>query len=141
MRNYDFEGEPYVVIEREEPGFGTFLLGALVGASAALLFAPRSGEATRRMLGEQARRATDSMRDTVEDVTDRIADRAADVRDRVADRVDEVRINVRRGQQQVVDAFDAGRAAAVEARIELERRLAESKAARRDRDDVDVGSM
>jgi len=132
MGSYDFEGEPYVVIEREEPGFGTFLLGALVGAGVALLFAPRSGEDTRQMLGEHARRATDTVRDAVEDVTDRVAERAADVRDRVADRVDEVRTSVRRSQQQVVDAFDAGRAAAVEARLELERRLAETKAARRD---------
>lgn len=132
MRNYDFEGEPYVVIERDEPGIGTFLLGALVGASAALLFAPRSGDATRRMLGEHARRATDTVRDAVEEVTDRVVERAADVRDRVADHVDDVRTSVRRSQQQVVDAFDAGRAAAVEARVELERRLAESKAARRD---------
>lgn len=141
MRNYDFEGEPYVVIEREEPGFGTFLLGALAGAGMALLFAPRSGEATRRLIGEQARRATDTMRDTVEDVTDRLADRAADVRDRVAEHVDDVRTSVRRSQQQVVDAFDAGRAAAIEARLELERRLAESRAARLERDDVDVGSV
>lgn len=132
MRNYDFDGEPYVVIEREEPGIGTFLFGALVGASAALLFAPRSGEATRQLLGEQARRATDTVRDAVEQVTESVTDRAADVRDRMNERVDDVRSSVRRSQQQVVDAFDAGRAAAVEARIELERRLAESKAARRD---------
>lgn len=132
MRNYDFEGEPYVVIERDEAGIGTFLFGALVGAAAALLFAPRTGEDTRRMLGEQARRATDTVRDAVDDATDRVVERATDVRERVADRVDDMRESVRRQGQQVVDAFDAGRAAAIEARFELERRLADSKAARRD---------
>lgn len=141
MRDYDFDGEPYIVIEREEPGFGTFLFGALVGAGVALLFAPRSGEDTRRIIGEQAQRASDTVRDAIDDVTDRVAERAADVRDRAADRVDEVRDSVRRSRRQVVDAFDAGRAAAIDARIDLERRLAETKAARRDQGDVGTGSM
>jgi gas vesicle protein len=132
MRDYDFDGEPYVVIERDEPGIGTFLLGALVGAGAALLFAPRSGEATRRLIGERARQAGDTMRDAVEDVTDQVSARVAEVRDRVAEQVDEAREAVRRQQRQVVDAFDAGRETAIEARVELERRLAEAKAARRD---------
>ena len=35
--------------------FAAFIIGALAGAAAALLWAPASGEETRRMLGERAR--------------------------------------------------------------------------------------
>lgn len=35
-------------------GFGAFLIGGLLGAVLALLFAPRSGEETREMLAEKA---------------------------------------------------------------------------------------
>jgi gas vesicle protein len=46
MRDND-EG-PYIVIERESGGgIGSFVLGALVGAGLALLFAPKSGAETQ----------------------------------------------------------------------------------------------
>jgi gas vesicle protein len=40
-----------------------FFLGGLVGASAALLFAPQSGRDTREQLGQRLRRTADSARD------------------------------------------------------------------------------
>lgn len=132
MRDYDFDGEPFVVIERQESGLGTFLLGATLGVAAALLFAPRAGSATRRLIGERAREAGDSVRDTMLEVTDRVAAEASDVRDRVTDRVDAARDVVRRSQDQVLDAIDAGRAAALEGRAELERKIAENRANRRE---------
>jgi len=49
MSDYEWDDdEPIVVIEKNEPGIGTFLVGLAVGAGLALLFAPRSGEETRR---------------------------------------------------------------------------------------------
>lgn len=132
MRDYDFDGEPFVVIERQESGIGSFLLGATLGVAAALLFAPRTGSDTRRLLGERARDAGDTVRDTMLEVTDRVTAEAADVRDRVTDRVDAARDAVRRSQDQVLDAIDAGRAAALEARAELERKIAENRANRRE---------
>ncbi len=46
MRDHD--ETPYIVIEREGGGgLGSFILGALVGAGLALLFAPQSGEETQ----------------------------------------------------------------------------------------------
>jgi gas vesicle protein len=132
VRNYDFEGEPFVVIEREEPGIGTLLLGAAIGAGIALLLAPRTGADTRRMIGNRARRTTDRMRDAASGIADDVTSRVDDVRDRVAERVGAARDAVRRGQDHVLDAVDAGRFAALEARSELERRIAENKAARRE---------
>jgi gas vesicle protein len=132
MRGYDFEGEPFVVIEREEARIGTLLLGVALGAGLAMLFAPRSGADTRRLIGEQARRTGDRLRDAASDVTDNVTSRVSDVRERVTERVGAARDVVRRGQDRVLDAVDAGRFAAVEARSELERRIAENKAARRE---------
>jgi gas vesicle protein len=132
MRNRGYEGEPFVVIEREEPGFGTLLLGAAIGAGIALLLAPRSGEDTRRMISHSARRTSGRLRSAAMDVADAVSSQANGVRDRVSDHVDAVRAAVRRGQDQVLDAVDAGRDAAVAARSDLERRIAENKAARRE---------
>jgi gas vesicle protein len=131
MRDYDFEGEPFVVIEREEPGIGTLLLGVAIGTGLALLFAPRTGADTRRMIGNRARRASDRVRDVAGEVAGNVTSQVNDVRDRVTDRVGAARDAIRRGQDQVLDAVDAGRSAAAEARTELERKIAENKAARR----------
>ncbi|MGI9090974.1 MAG: YtxH domain-containing protein [Gemmatimonadaceae bacterium] len=132
MRDYDFNGEPFVVIERQDSGIGNFLLGISIGVGAALLFAPRAGTDTRRLIGDRARRAGETVLDTVNEVSDRVAADAADVRDRVTDTVDSARDAVRRRQDQVLDAIDAGRAAAAEGRAELERKIAENKASRRE---------
>ena len=132
MRDYDFEGEPFVVIERPEPGIGTLLLGVAIGAGIALLLAPRSGADTRRMIGHRARRTGDRVRDAATDVADNVASQVNQVHDQVTERVWAARDAVRRGQDHVLDAVDAGRFAAVEARSELERKIAENKAARRE---------
>jgi gas vesicle protein len=49
----------------------SFLLGGLTGAALAILFAPRSGEETREMLGGKIRdRATARGREILEDASD-----------------------------------------------------------------------
>lgn len=141
MRNYSFDGEPYVVIERREGGVGAFVLGALVGVGVALLVAPRDGVATRAMLGNRARRMRDQVLDSVEELTETVEAHAEEARAGLQERVDGARGAVRRRTQQVADALDAGRAAALEARAELERRIAESKTARRERDVLAVDEL
>lgn len=131
MRRYQFDKEPYVVIERHEPGIGNFLLGAVVGAAAALLLAPRSGAATRSMIGERARRVRDRALDAMDEATETVGARAEEMRADVQERLGLARAAVRRRGRHLTHAFDAGRAAADEARSDLEWRLAESKAARR----------
>src|SRR5687768_18448768 len=71
MSYYEYDDEePFVVIEKTESGISTFLLGALAGAAVALLFAPRTGAATRAELTRTARRAQESARDMVDDVAE-----------------------------------------------------------------------
>jgi gas vesicle protein len=130
MSDYDWEDDgPYVVIERNEPGIGSFVLGALIGAGVALLFAPRSGEETRRDLQRRAKRVGDQAQEFVAEVTDTVGEKIENARRGVEERIDSTRQAVDLKRRQVSNAVDAGRAAAQQARVELEQRIAETKAA------------
>jgi gas vesicle protein len=121
--------EPYVVVERGGPGVGSFILGIALGAGVALLLAPQSGEETRRTIARRARRAQEVAQDFVQDVSGTVAEKFKEVRSTVEDRIDATLDSVDRKRRQVSNAYDAGRAAARQARGELEQRIAESKAA------------
>jgi gas vesicle protein len=122
--------EPYVIVERHEgAGIGTLLIGLVLGAGAALLFAPQSGEQTRRGIARRARRAQEAAQGFVEDVSGTVADKFNDVRASVEERIEATLDAVDDKKRRVSNAFHAGRAAAREARGELEQRIAETKAA------------
>jgi gas vesicle protein len=132
MPRYEFdEDQPYVVIERHTESVGPFLLGIALGAGVALLLAPRSGAATRRDIRRRALRVRRAAENVATEVTDTVVDTFQDARRRVEDQIDSARQVIDLKRQQVQRAMDAGRAAAQEAREELEQRIAESKAAYR----------
>jgi len=126
---WDDDDEPYVVIEKSEPGVGTFLAGLAIGAGLALLFAPRSGEETRRDLERRARKIGDQAKDLVSEVTETVSEKVQEAKAGVESRIDSARNAVELKRRQVTNAVDAGRAAAQQARVELEQRIAETKAA------------
>jgi gas vesicle protein len=115
MSHYD--NLPYVVVERRGGGVGAFLMGALCGAAAALLFAPRSGRETREELRVGALRLKDRAEETVRSLQDSVVDTIDNVRDEVTDRIDMAR-----------EAFEAGRQAARETRRDMERRVDDARA-------------
>ena len=127
-----YYGGPYVVVEKRDAGIGTFLIGVALGAGIALLLAPRSGEETRRGIARRARRAQEAARDFVEDVSGTVADKFQEVRASVEERIEATLDAVDDKKRRVTNAFHAGRAAARDARGELEQRIAESKAAYKD---------
>jgi gas vesicle protein len=129
MRDYEFDDEPFVVIEKEEGSVGSFLLGAAIGAGLALLFAPRAGAETRREIGRSARRVRDAATDAASGVRENMTDAFDHARASVEDRIGAARDVVERKKRQVAEAMEAGRAAARQARDDLERRIAETKAA------------
>ena len=130
MSDYDWDDdEPYVVIEQRQPGIGSFLLGLAVGAGVALLFAPRTGEETRRDLQRRAREVGDQAQDLVSEITESVGNTLQQAKDKVEGRIDAARDAVDLKRRQVTNAVDAGRAAAQQARVELEQRIAETKAA------------
>ena len=121
MRDHD--DTPYIVIEREGgggAGIGSFVLGALVGAGLALLFAPQSGEETQEELKTRALQLKDTARDRVREAQTNLEGRLSTAREHVQARVESVK-----------DAVESGRQAAVEARDDLEAKLERSKAAYR----------
>ena len=129
MRHHEHDEQPYIVIEKHSGGVGNLLVGVLIGAGVALLFAPRSGEETRTDIKRRARKAGDTVRDVAEGVTDQVADTFETARSRVEQQIDSARTALEMKRRQVSRAMDAGRTAAQQARGDLERRLAETKAA------------
>jgi gas vesicle protein len=77
-----------------------FMTGAALGAIAALLLAPQSGQESREQLRRYARRAEDQVRD--------LADRAGEV---IEEAVGEGRQFVESKKSVLREAFDAGREA------------------------------
>ena len=121
--------EPYVIVEKRESGVGPILLGIALGAGVALLLAPQSGEETRREIARRARRAQAAAQDFVGDVSGTVADKFQEVRASVEERIEATLDAVDDKKRRVSNAYHAGRAAARDARGELEQRIAESKAA------------
>jgi gas vesicle protein len=121
--------EPYVVIEKRSAGLGPFVLGLAVGAGIALLYAPRTGEETRRELRRSARRVRTVARDAAEDLSDQVVDRYEQAKRTVESQLDSARHALEMRKRQAAEAIRAGRAAAQQARDDLEARIAETKAA------------
>lgn len=117
----DHDDVPYIVIEKDSgSGLGTFVLGALIGAGLALLFAPQSGEETQEEIRERALRLKEGAEDRVRDAQRQLEARMDQAREGVQARVGQVR-----------EAVESGRQAAREARSDIEHKLDQSKAAYR----------
>ena len=106
MRDYE-EDE----VEESGGSFGAFMWGALLGAGAMLLFAPRSGRETRQELTDSFRRLRDTADAAIRDMQETVTETVRDVRGEVETRVDAAR-----------GAFDASRDAARGARTDLGQR-------------------
>lgn len=113
---------PYIVIERESGGgqLGSFVLGALVGAGLAFLFAPQSGAETQEEIRERARKLREGAESRMRDAQRQLEERLEGAREGVQSRISEVK-----------EAVEHGRQAALDARSDLESRLERSKAAYR----------
>jgi gas vesicle protein len=130
MARYEVDDDDRIVIvEKHSAGVTPFLIGLAIGAGAALLFAPRSGEATRRDIRRRARKVRRAAEQAVSDVADSVTDTFDEARHRVEERIDSVRDAIDLKKRQVNRAMNAGRTAAREARQELEQRITETKAA------------
>ena len=129
MRDHEHDGEPYIVIEKHSGDLGNLFVGLLIGAGVALLFAPRSGQETRREIRRKARQATDAVKGVAEEVTGQVVETFEGAKERVEEQIESARSAIEAKKRQVARAMEAGREAAAEARQDLENRLVETKAA------------
>jgi gas vesicle protein len=126
MRGRD--SEVYIVEPERSSGIGLFVLGAALGAGLALLFAPASGEETRRRI----RREAGKLKDRAEDMLDDLSYEYDRVREDVEETVDEVKEKVTGAARSLVDEARSRKSPVSAARDELERRLADARARRRE---------
>jgi gas vesicle protein len=122
--------QPVVVIERSSGGIGAFLTGAALGAIAALLLAPQSGEDTRAQLRLRARRLRDAAEDRLDDLQEAVESGYARTKASVEASLQRARSSLDERRAEARDTVDAGRQAVRTAREELERRLADARAER-----------
>lgn len=118
MRDHD--DLPYLVIERHSAGFGTFFWGLVIGAGAALLFAPRTGAETRDEIRERvdrARSAAEDRLETARSTVSRTRDRLEDRIDSVRDQIDNVRDRIEARAEDAREAIDRRRGSDTESLV------------------------
>lgn len=110
------------VIEADSgSGLRWFVLGAAIGAGLGLLFAPQSGDRTRRDLVQRGRRLRAQAEEKFDDLTDELQVRGKKIKEAAAEFADDVVDEVKDGKRKLERT-------AVTAREELEQRLADARA-------------
>lgn len=90
---------------------GAFLVGGIIGAFVALLYAPKSGRETRKDISKAARRIKKETVDLVDDTIQGVNDFASDMKDKVTDIIErgvEVTDNAKR---EIIKNFEHGQKA------------------------------
>lgn len=82
---------------------GGFLVGSVIGAATALLFAPRTGEETRAEIRDKAFELRDRTTETVKDTVSQAKSKAYELKDNVLEKADEIK---HRGKQAVSKQLD-----------------------------------
>ena len=121
-----------IVIERESSSLLWFLLGGALGAGLALLFAPHSGDRTRKLVGRRLGKLRDAAESAFDDLRDAWSPGEADQLEPAeaedADAAGEPVV-----ESEAADGAEPRppvRRGAAAARVELEQRLAEARARR-----------
>lgn len=79
-----------------------FVLGGVVGAGVALLFAPASGEVTRKRIKDGATDAADRLTEKYEDVKETVAENAGKVKQMFEDKKEELKAVYEAGREAYI---------------------------------------
>jgi gas vesicle protein len=107
-----------------------FLLGTVVGAAVALLFAPQSGEETLEQIRERGIELKGRADEVSEAGRKRAEELTADARKRAEEAQERGRVVLEEQRSRLQQALDEGKGAAQKKRDELMARLEEEKAKR-----------
>jgi gas vesicle protein len=87
---------------------GAFLLGGILGALVALLYAPKSGRETRKDISKAARRIKNETVDLVEDTIESVNDFADDMKDKVSDIIKQGVELSENAKKEIIKNFEHG---------------------------------
>jgi gas vesicle protein len=87
---------------------GAFLLGGMIGAFAALLYAPKSGRETRKDISRAARRIKKETVDLVEETIESVNDFADDMKDKVSDIIKQGVELSENAKKEIIKNFEHG---------------------------------
>jgi gas vesicle protein len=82
-------------------GIGCFLVGAGIGGAVALLFVPKSGEQTRKLIAKKA-----------EEGRDYVSSKGRELKDQAGDMVEKGKDLVNKQRERLAEALGAGKEAA-----------------------------
>lgn len=116
-RDRDIE-ERVVVVESGSSSFGWFVIGAALGAGIALLYAPRSGEETRREIG----RRWDDLKEEAEEKFEELQEGFEEGKEKLRAKIERLVDGDREERRE---------SRTPSAREELERRLTDARSRRR----------
>ena len=86
-----------------------FLIGSFVGACAALLLAPQSGEQTRELLEGKAREGADRVGRRLRDSRDTLEEKGRELAGRAGETLNRERESLRKKKEQLGVVLDAAR--------------------------------
>lgn len=101
-RKHELE-QPENVTHATKPVLTGLLVGGVIGAATALLFAPRSGEETRAEIRDRAIDLRDRTTETVKDTVSQTKAKARELKDDVLEKAEELK---QRGQHVVSEQLD-----------------------------------
>ena len=90
---------------------GAILIGGLIGAAIALLYAPKSGRKTRKDLIRAARRAKNSTADLIEDAIDDVNDFINDLKEKASDIADQGTDLTDKAKKEIMATLEQGQKA------------------------------
>ncbi|MGQ9570741.1 MAG: YtxH domain-containing protein [Thermodesulfovibrionales bacterium] len=95
-------------MNRDARILGAFLLGGLIGAAVALLYAPQSGRETRRDISKTARRVKRGAIDLVEDIVESVNDFTGEVKDKADDIIERGKELSESAKKEILSALEHG---------------------------------
>jgi len=87
---------------------GAILIGGLIGAAIALLYAPNSGRKTRKEIVRTARRVKNSTTDLIEDTIDDVNDIISDLKGKALDIVDQGAGLTDKAKNEIIATLEQG---------------------------------